>query len=536
MNKRIYGLSLLSGALLFFSFPKYGNPVIAWFALVPLLIALRNLRIGEGFRAGFISGLIGNIGILYWITFVIAVYGGLPVYFGMAAMLLLAAFLSLFIGGFAAAVVYLNKRGIPEVISAPLVWTVLEFIKSHIFTGFPWENLAYSQHSFLPLIQVGDITGFYGISFLIVLVNVIIHDVISGNRFKRNMAEVVLGAALISCAYGYGLYRIGDIKEIAKGAETGNVVLIQGNIDQNIKWKPEFQDETLRIYKDLTLTAAAGRFPTLIVWPETATPFYFQETDDRHREILNLAKTTKSHLLLGSPSYKTDRGRLESLNSAFLVNPEGVVTGQYDKIHLVPFGEYVPLRRIFPFMGKLVAGIGDFRRGDGFNPLTVDDKRVGVLICYEAIFPEISRAYIKAGIDLFVNITNDAWFGKTSAPYQHLSMTAFRAVESRRYIVRAANTGITAIISPTGEIESSTELFRTTSLNGQVRFINIKTIYSRIGDVFVYLCFGALGVIIIISIRRKDHVGRNKREDFRTGEPGRDASELSLKSREKKKK
>ncbi len=536
MSRKSYALSLLSGMLLVLSFPKYGFAAVAWIALVPLLVILSELRVREAFRAGFLTGFLYNLGVLYWISFVVATYGNGPVYFGVAAMLLLSAFLGLFIALFAGAVVYFRERGIPAMWTAPLLWTSLEFGKSNLFTGFPWENLAYSQHSFLPIIQIGDITGFYGITFLIVLINAIIANLVLQKGSRPALIQAVSGLVLVGLVTGYGLYRMADIRKITRSSESQQVSLIQGNIDQSIKWKPEFQDETLRIYKDETLKETNGKSPALIVWPETATPFYFQDIDDRQREVLSLAKSVGSHILLGSPSYKPGRGPEASLNSAFLVSPEGKIVGQYDKVHLVPFGEYVPLRRVLPFMSKLVAGIGDFHTGEGFRPLQAAGKNFGVLICYEAIFPEISRAYARAGIDFFVNITNDAWFGRTSAPYQHLSMTAFRAVETRRYIIRAANTGISALIRPTGEVESATGLFQRGGLSGQIRLLSLQTIYTRIGDVFAYGCLALLGFAFILSLRRKNHVGRITGENFKSSKQGRVASELSLKSRTRKSK
>ena len=536
MSKKQYALVLLSGLLLFLSFPKHGVAVFAWVALIPLLVALKDLRIGQGFRAGFITGLLYNVGILYWITFVIATYGNAPVYFGAAAMLLLAAFLGLFVALFAAGIVFLKKRGIPVIASAPLLWTCLEFAKSHLFTGFPWENLAYSQHSFLPIIQIADLTGFYGITFLVVLINVVIAELILRKGAKSALVQAGIAVALMGLICGYGIFRISTIQEISRSSAAKDVSLVQGNIDQSIKWRPEFQDASLQLYRELTLKETSGKNPGLIVWPETATPFYFQDIDDRQRQILALAQATRSYLLLGSPSYKPERGPEASMNSAFLVSPEGKIIGQYDKVHLVPFGEYVPLRRVLPFMSKLVAGVGDFCTGEGFKPLEAGEKKFGVLICYEAIFPEISRAYARAGIDFLVNITNDAWFGRTSAPYQHLSMTAFRAVETRRYIVRAANTGISAIIAPTGAVESTTGLFQQGGLSGTIRPLTTQTIYTRIGDVFAYACFALLGVLFILSLRRKNHVGRIERENFKSAKQGRNAAELSLKSPTRKSK
>jgi apolipoprotein N-acyltransferase len=209
--------------------------------------------------------------------------------------------------------------------------------------------------------------------------------------------------------------------------------------------------------------------------------------------------------LFGSPSYEEEGGRASFANSAFLLKPDGVLAGRYDKMHLVPYGEYVPLRRFFPFIGKIVQGVGEFRPGKGFYPISYHGRRFGVLICYEGIFPEAARDYKNRQAHLLVNITNDAWFGKTSAPYQHLSMTVFRAIETRLYLVRSANTGISAVIDPTGRIVSRTGLFERTVLKGEVKFIDAKTFYEAYGDVFVYGC--ALFLIIGYGMqkrRRKD--------------------------------
>ena len=219
--------------------------------------------------------------------------------------------------------------------------------------------------------------------------------------------------------------------------------------------------------------------------------------------MTDIAKVSADRLLFGSPGYLGKEDNLSLFNSAFLLSPEGKVLGRYDKVHLVPFGEYVPLRKIFPFIGKLVVGVGDFSSGKGFYPLSMNSHKLGILICYEGILPEVSRAYKKRGADLLVNITNDAWFGRTSAPFQHLSMTALRAVETRLYVVRAANTGISAIIDPTGEFISQTGLFERSALRGTVKFIDKQTFYTIYGDVFIYTCLTFLLVIFLLSLKRR---------------------------------
>jgi apolipoprotein N-acyltransferase len=509
INRKTLLLSIASGILLFLSFPKYGVGTTAWVALIPLFFALRDIDDArDGLIAGFVVGLTFNIGIMYWITFVVVHYGHLPYSIGIFLMVLVAAYLSIYVALFAAGVVYFSGKGVSSVIAAPVLWTCLEYGKSHLLTGFPWENLAYSQYLNRYLIQAVDITGPYGITFIIILVNAVLCDALKGGfRGRRVIGKVALCAILILGIYCYGYIRTGQIEKISQAAEAMDIAVVQGNIDQSVKWNPDFQSDTIMAYKNLSLEKKAST-PGLIVWPETAAPFFFQDASKMQSEILSTARISGDWLLFGSPSYRKDcdgDARCVSfLNSAFLLSPQGSIIGRYDKVHLVPYGEYVPLRRMFPFISKFVVGVGDFRSGEGYDPLTMDGHKLGVLICYEGIFPEASRAYKRMGADLLVNMTNDAWFGRTSAPYQHLSMTVFRAVENRLYVARSANTGISAIIDPTGRIVAQTELFERTALRNKVRFIKSKTFYSVYGDVFVLFCMAALVCCIIMGLRRRN--------------------------------
>lgn len=501
-----------TGVLLFLSFPKFGSGLLAWVALAPLLLALRSANPAEGFRIGFFSGLVAHVGILYWIVHVVVHYGYLPLSAGLLAMLLLCAYLSLYTAAFSMGVAWFRGRGVHPFWSAPLLWTVLEFIRSHLLTGFPWENLAYSQYLHGNLIQIADLTGIYGISFAIVLANALLCDCFAERDRKRLLlAEGLAVIAVIAAMYGYGHFRIANLRDALRGAAGFPVTLVQGNIDQSVKWDPRYQEETLEVYRSLTLGEKTGE-GGLIVWPETAAPFHFQQPGPMREKVAAVAETSGSELLFGSPSYEEANGRIEYMNSAFLLRPDGAAAGRYDKVHLVPYGEYVPLRKIFPFIGKLVVGVGDFRPGEGFHPIRGKGRSLGVLICYEGIFPEGARAYKREGATLLVNITNDAWFGSTSAPHQHLSMTVFRAVETRLYLVRAANTGISAIIDPSGKILSRTPLFERTVLKGEVKIIDEKTFYAAYGDLFVGLC-GIVLLILWISTslrqRGKNDVRRN---------------------------
>jgi apolipoprotein N-acyltransferase len=499
-------IAMVSGILLFLSFPKYGSGVFAWIALIPLFFALKDAQPKEGFKIGFLTGLIAHVGIFYWIAYVVVQYGYLPIYVGISAMLLLAAYLSLYTACFAMGIIFLRGKGIPLFLSAPLLWTILEYSRSHLLTGFPWENLAYSQYLYRNIIQISDTVGTYGVSFAIVLINAVLYDLLSVPYHKRYLfAEAVTACIMITLIFVYGHFRTETIAQLLKKAPHLEVSLVQGNIDQNLKWNSLYQLQTLDIYRSLSLKSVHSD-GGLIIWPETAAPFYFQQHGRLQEAVVDIAKTSGSALLFGSPSYEREKADIFYMNSAFLIKPDGTLIGRYDKVHLVPYGEYVPLRRYFPFIKKLVTGVGDFRSGKGFYPLSIDGRRLGVLICYEGIFPEAAADYKREGVQLLVNITNDAWFGRTSAPTQHLSMTVFRAIENRLYLVRAANTGISAIIDPTGDIISSTGLFERTVLKGDVKIIDEWTFYAAYGDLFVYVCICALLIIYILSTqRRKKH-------------------------------
>lgn len=507
--------ALLSGALIFFSFPKFGTGLLAWIALVPLLQALHRKTPYQGFLTGFVCGFIAYVGIIYWIAYVVVHYGYLPLSVGVAAMLLLSAYMALYVALFTAGIVYLRARGVSPILSAPPLWTSLEYAKSHLFTGFPWENLGYSQYLMTTLIQAADITGVFGLSFAIVLINVVIFDLMDALKsetkrkyqIRRVMTEVVAGVLLLALLCGYGMFRMRDVEKSLVQAPRMPVSLIQGNIDQSVKWNPAFQRETVRIYSTLTRQAAPSA-GGLIVWPETAAPFFFQDRNEMHLEVSLLPGMTGDWLLFGSPRYEKEGLGLVLLNSAFLLSPDGITAGRYDKVHLVPYGEYVPLRRFFPFIKKLVAGIGDFRSGPGYEPLTMQwngrPRTLGVMICYEGILAEAARTYRQKGAGLLVNITNDAWFGDTSAPHQHLSMTIFRSVENRLYLLRAANTGISAVVDPAGRIEMRSALFERTAIKGSVAFMDGKTFYSVYGDVFVYGCIFGVMLIFTTAIIKKE--------------------------------
>ncbi len=332
-------------------------------------------------------------------------------------------------------------------------------------------------------------------------VNGVIFSSLESFSLKKKLpfAEIAVAAILTAGVVWYGLMRL-ELYE-KQSAKTLTVALVQGNIAQDVKWEPAFLDKTMQIYSRLTLDTAAEK-PDLVVWPEAATPFYFQHEAKYQEMVAGIMKRVGAYLLLGSPAWDQSGGEAKFFNSAFLISPEGQIRGRYDKIHLVPYGEYVPLKQLFPFIEKMVVGIGDFSSGNEAKTLQLPSGSFGTLICYEIIFPDLVRRFAEKGAGFLVNITNDAWFGRTAAPYQHLSMAALRAVENRRCIARAANTGVSAIIDASGRIVRQTKIFTPADLTGIISIYEEKTFYTRYGDIFARLCLIA-GLAFLARACRK---------------------------------
>ena len=489
MKKRDLLLSFLSGILLILSFPRYDLEFLAWFALVPLFYSIDGKRLYHSFILGFLTGLVAFLGILYWILVAVHTYGNVPLILSGSILLLLVAYLSLFIGVFTCLTRFIQIRsGLRAVLFSPVLWVALEYLRSFLLTGFPWANLGYSQYLNLPFIQVADVAGVYGPSFVLLLVNATLFWVLrSSSRKTFPFRETVLTVVVLLSCVIYGYLKMGAVDRKTVRNPPLKVGLVQGNIDQSIKWDESFQRDTLRIYERLSYKVAQEK-PDLIIWPETATPFFFQEAKEYQPLILNIPKKTNAYLLFGAPSFKIHQGKVSHYNSAYLVSPSGEEAGRYDKIHLVPFGEYVPLQDLLFFIGSLGEGIGDFRSGKEVLTFSLPQGRFGVLICFEIIFPDLCRRFVKKGANFLVTITNDAWFGRTSAPYQHFSMVAFRAVENRVFVARAANTGITGFIDPKGKILREGAIFAEEAMNETIRLSSQKTFYTLYGDVFAWIC------------------------------------------------
>ena len=429
-------------------------------------------------------------------------YGGMPLWLSFMVLLLLSVYLGLYTGLFGYLIKLISdKTSIPLPVAAPLLWVSLEFLKAHLISGFPWASLGYSQYKFLHIIQIADITGVYGVSFLIVAVNAALFSLfllrkegVLRNRIRVISISSVVFLLVLSLCYGY--YRLSrDYNSTDRGVK---IAVAQGNIPQNLKWDRSFKRRTVDIYKRLT-NEAAGHNPDLVIWPETAAPFFFQEDSQYRDEILDIASAGHTYLLFGNPAYEiTDNNVQSMLNSAYLISPDRETLARYDKIHLVPFGEYVPLSKILFFIEKITEGTGDFTPGRDYVVMELPQGKFGVVICYEVIFPGLVRKFVRDGAEFMATITNDAWFGKTSAPYQHFTMAVFRSVENRIYFARSANTGISGFISPKGEILQASPIFEESLLIRNIFPSDTKTFYTKHGDMFAY---GAILITCIMLIK-----------------------------------
>ncbi|MBI5746577.1 MAG: apolipoprotein N-acyltransferase [Nitrospirae bacterium] len=509
LSKRDIILSILSGILVSLSFPTPDLWPLAWISLVPLFISLKGKSKRSPFTLGLLAGFFYFLITVSWVVNSMYNYGKVPLPVSYLIMLMLVLYLALYIGLFSFLRGLFVSSGQTVVIVSPLIWTALEFIRAHIFTGFPWVLLGYSQYRFLPIIQISDVTSVYGVSFLIVMVNEAVAWVIMTIMERRQVRvslkgawPVYLAGSLFILVLFYGYYRLGE--DIGKAGKKLKVALLQGNIEQDKKWDERYRLETIEIYKRLTRDAVdsgAG----IIVWPESATPFFFLREAAYREELRRLALDNRVYLLFGSPDIREKNNKIELLNSAFLLSPEGTLASRYDKIHLVPFGEYVPLSKILFFIDKMVVGIGDFVPGDKYTVMEAGDGKLGVVICFEVIFPDLVRRFVSNGAEYMTTITNDAWFGASSAPYQHFSMVVFRSVENRVPFVRAANTGISGSIDAYGRIRKSTDIFVEDKVVDEIVLRDRTTIYTRYGDIFAYLC---VIMTALLMIYRRIYVSR----------------------------
>ncbi|NDY42817.1 apolipoprotein N-acyltransferase [Dissulfurirhabdus thermomarina] len=484
-------LAAAGGLALTAAFP----PVAAWPLVLAgpamLLAAADGRPPAAAFRLGYVFGLVHFTSLLWWIAPTVARYGGLPSWGALPVPLLLAAYLALYPGAWTAGLA-LWRRGRSHGRLVPLVaaaaWTLLEWLRGHLLSGFPWGALAYALAPRPELIQTAEIWGPYGLSFWTALGAGLLWlgcRRVPGRRRAR-AAALAAFAALALAGWGWGAARIRAVRADDARRPVLRAAVVQGAVPQDRKWDPAFQAATVEIYRRLSLAAAAGWHPdrpALVVWPETATPFYFQDPGPLSRAVREIPVLARAALLFGSPAHRPGPGGgVAYLNSAYLLDRLGRVRGRYDKRHLVPFGEYLPWGPLTAWARGLIPSVGEFTPGAAAAPLAAGDIRVGPLICFESIFPALARRSAAAGANVLAVLTNDAWFGRTGAPFQHAAMAALRAVETRRWVIRAANTGVSAFFTPWGACRRPTRLFRRTWIAEDVRLRDGRTPYLRAGD------------------------------------------------------
>ena len=465
--------SIISAILLILSFPNFNFSLLVFIGFIPLFFAIENKSPQKAFLISYICGFIFYLGTLYWLYHVTVI-----------GLIILCLYLALYFGGFGWILVGGGFKPRPYIFLIPFVWIFLEYIQAHLFTGFGWALLGYSQYRNIPLIQIADFSGVYGVSFVIMMVNVSVYMSLRGAKRRSNPCRKIVSSAfgllamtslilIASCIYGF--YRLNE----RHNTTSAKISVIQGNIPQELKWDPDAHDMIIEKYLALTKMSALDN-PDLVIWPETSFPGFFETDKDMTDKVLDLAKEIRVPILIGAntegpspfPLPRGERGKVRGyFNSAVLISSQGKVIDKYDKIHLVPFGEYVPFSGRFPALHKLVLGeLGEFTPGQDFKTFdfkpritnderrtTNDETRFAVLICFEDIFPGIAKRFVKDGAKFLVVITNDAWYGKSGAAYQHAACSVFRAIENRVPIVRCANTGYSCFIDSKGRIYDSVE-------------------------------------------------------------------------------
>ncbi len=515
--------ALLSGLLLNLIFPRWELDFLAWVALIPLFCALAGSKsFKNSFFLGLSCGLVTYFGSCFWITNTMINYAHLPFGLSLLLLFLLAFYMSLYVAAFSGFFFFARESfGLfPALTLSPFSWCFLEYIRTFLFTGFPWNLLGYSQYKNLHLIQIADITGIYGVSFLICLMNAFLFFGLLSLLASKGVADKpdfprwgakffsAFVAIAIILVFVYGNHSLNRTSPVKK-EDSLKISLVQGNILQDKKWDPVFKDEILQVYEDLTRDSQKLG-SELVVWPETSLPFFFNAGGSKTEKIIDLAKESNLFLLMGSASLENLDDEIRLANSAYLISGKGELMGRYDKVKLVPFGEYVPLKKLLWFVEKMVVGIGNFLPGKAPEIMELPKGRFGTLICFEIIFPGLARWNREEGAQFLVNITNDAWFGESAGPYQHLSQVVFRAIENRIPIVRAANTGISAMITSKGEIASASQIFVRKTVTGEIfPSQGSHSFYTKYGDIFTYLCGSVVLGFFAVRFRLKPKRLRN---------------------------
>lgn len=488
-------LSALSGLLLVGAFPHLDWGWLAWFALVPFLSTFPYLRMREAVQAGFVLGLVFFAGLWYWMAiFAEHVIGkplGMVIWIGAALSQTVTVIL------FAAGVQILRQRPNPWAwrMGVPALWAVLEWARQFGVLGTNWGDLAYTQHAMLTILQTTKLTGVFGLSFLIVLVNVALTPAPRQQKFR----VAVGGVALAALAFGITALHTERMRPTLVAAA------LQGNVNQDVKWTPQYAQQTLAVFGAQAQKAAA-RGAKLVVWPETGFPGYVSTDVTLRAQAAAIAAQNHEAMLIGSVDY--DYAAHKNANALFLMNADGSLGGHYWKQRLVPFGEYVPYRNLLPFLGKLHLTIYDMEPGGAHQPpleAGLPLGKIGTAICYDSTVGEIMRRQVAQGADLLAVSTDDTWFGRTAAARQHAACAAVRAAEDDRYLIRCAATGISQVIAPTGQILAEAPLFTQHVVSAPVQPRHDLTLYARWGDWWVAVCAGLL-LLCLLPPKRLDRM------------------------------
>lgn len=483
--------SATSGICLAIAFPPWQVDLLVWIALIPLFWSIYDSEniVQAGF-SGWVSGFCFFLIDLRWIFDTLTIHGHFSPFLAVPILFFMVALLALGTATFSLCSRFIHNSGIPYWVIFPITWVTMEYARTYLLTGFPWDLLGYSLAERANLIQIVDITGVYGLSFVIVFVNNAILQTFmhKGKPLISITAQLLFGIVLIGGYTVYGWVSINYYDEHLDGENSNTVGILQGAIPQGVKWNNAYRSHTFNTYERLSEDAVSNG-ASLLIWPETSVPVVIGGEDLSWMAAIEISRKVNAPMLIGAPSQTDSSGEVDYYNSAFLVDGSEILSG-YDKMHLVPFGEYMPLAWLFPLGPGMAAREADFTPGATMTLMrSPKSPPFCVLICYEAIFPDLSRIALKNGAKFLVNITNDGWFDMTAAPLQHLSMAKFRSIENRVWLMRSANTGISAAFDPVGRLVNSIPL-------GQSGWINVKmpeqsdvgSFYTKFGDVFAHSC------------------------------------------------
>ena len=480
----------------------FANPLLHFplaILLLPAALVLSALwakSFAQAFRNGFLTALPGYAASLYWLAIPVHDHGGLPWALALPCPVLVGALLAAYAGLFCLGMHLVRSHVFHPlaILASGLLWASLELVRNHFLTGFSWLTLAQAMAPWPQTLGLAAWVGGFGLSALLASMS---HCLFVSRSFWRLAVLPLLGLCLLP----------GLVSSPRAPEATASVSMIQGNIDQGLKWDEGMQEDILKTYLDLSFKAVAENSPDLVVWPETAMPFYFQDPSDLTTNMRLGVARMQVPVLAGAPAYSIpmEPGAPAYVlhNRAYLLGANGEPLASYDKEHLVPFGEYVPLGKWLPFITKLVPGQFEFRPGLSTEPLKTGPLAMGVLICYEAIFPELAQKQVELGANVLVNISNDAWFGRSSAPWQHLHLSVLRAVEQNRAIIRATNSGVSVFIGPDGALRGPTDLFTTRIVHDPAIPLLTETTFYHEHFLLIHMAFPVLTIALLWALWRK---------------------------------